>query len=104
MSFNALQEIRKRRARHSFFRASREARKDRAKGYRVISISLYNQQAEAVDWAMNVLRRAGYLNASRSFVIQTLIEQCLEGKSPREIERFFEGRRMNLLKPRSRKK
>jgi hypothetical protein len=58
--------------------------------YRVVAVSLYNQQAQSVEQATESLKRAGYLKAGRSFVIQTLIERNLENKSPEEVLRFFE--------------
>ena len=103
MSFNniTLPELRKRRARLSQFSATRKTRSARAKGYKVVTISLYSQQAAAVERAKGILRHAGYANVCRSFVVQTLIERCLENQTPERVVSFFEERKMNLPKPRT---
>src|SRR2546422_2596242 len=62
--------------------------------YKIVAVSLYNQQAESVERAAESLKQAGYLNVSRSFVIQTMIERVLEDKTPEEIVQFFEQRQL----------
>ena len=62
--------------------------------YKIVAVSLYNQQAESVERAAASLKQAGYLNVSRSFVIQTMIERVLEDKTPAEIVQFFEQRQL----------
>ena len=64
----------------------------RKRGYKVVAISLYTDQAEAVDRTTRELQRAGYPKANRSFVIQAAIRHLhdeLEGKSTEEIRRYF---------------
>lgn len=62
------------------------------KGYRIVAISLYSDQAASVDRATQDLVDGGYRGASRSFVIQAAIErlqQDLIGKSREEVLRYF---------------
>jgi hypothetical protein len=67
------------------------------RGYKVVTISLYSDQAELVDRTARDLLQAGYVKANRSFVIQTAI-QCLrenlESKSSAEILKYFLGRQI----------
>src|SRR5712691_1443172 len=63
-----------------------------AKSYKVVSISLYSDQAELVDRATGELLQAGYAKANRSLVVQTAIQRLredLEGKSAKDILRYF---------------
>ena len=46
------------------------------KGYRIVSVSLYADQARFVEEVTETLVGAGFAKANRSFVIQTAIE-CL---------------------------
>jgi len=46
------------------------------KGYRVVSVSLYSDQAQFIDDVANDLVRGGFTKANRSLVMQTAIE-CL---------------------------
>jgi len=63
-----------------------------AKGYKVVSVSLYSDQAEIVDRAAEELALAGYSKANRSLVVQTAIQRLreeLEGKSRQDVLRYF---------------
>ena len=64
--------------------------RDSAPRYRIVAVSLYNSQAESVELAAASLKRAGYRRVSRSYIIQTMIERLLKGKSPEQIVDFFE--------------
>jgi hypothetical protein len=62
------------------------------KTYRVVSVSLYSDQATLVDETVEALLSAGLVKANRSLVIQTAIQrlrQELEGKKPAEIVGYF---------------
>ena len=62
------------------------------KGYRVMSVSLYADQAESVDRAAETLLHAGFAKANRSLVVQTAIQRLredLEGKTPTETVMYF---------------
>lgn len=64
----------------------------RDKGYKVVAVSLYSDQAESLDHATRDLLEAGYRGANRSLVVQAAIEglqEALRGKSPEEILRYF---------------
>src|SRR6266851_10120441 len=63
---------------------------DQTPRYKIVSLSLYRTQAESVDQATESLRAAGFLNVSRSFVMQSLVERILQGKTPEEIVAFFD--------------
>jgi hypothetical protein len=74
----------------------RLAEAPRKRGYKVIGVSLYTDQAETVDRTMRELQRAGFAKANRSLVVQQAIDhlgQELAGKSPEELLRFFADRR-----------
>ena len=63
-----------------------------AKGYKVVSISLYSDQAELLDRATDELLQGGYAKANRSLVVQTAIQRLredLEGKRAEEIVQYF---------------
>ena len=50
----------------------------RKRGYKVVAISLYTDQAESVDRTTRELQRAGYPKANRSFVIHaTSRSKCM---------------------------
>ena len=64
----------------------------RPKSYRVIAVSLYNEEATEIDRLTQVLRRAGIENMSRSQLVREAV-RCLNrelaGKPSREIVRYF---------------
>jgi hypothetical protein len=69
-----------------------DSRREPEKSYRVVSVSLYVDQADLVDRATETLLRAGFAKANRSLVVQTAIQrlrQDLEGKSPEEMVAYF---------------
>jgi len=78
------------RHRESLPHLKRSAQRRRAPRYKIVSLSLYQPQAQSLDRAAEDLRQAGFLTASRSFVIQRLVERVLQGKSAREIVAFFD--------------
>ena len=62
------------------------------RNYRVISISLYADQASLVDETVEALLSAGFVKANRSLVIQTAIQHLrdeLRGKNPGEIVEYL---------------
>lgn len=62
------------------------------KGYKVVSVSLYSDQAEVVDRAAEELALAGYSKANRSLIVQTAIQRLseeLDGKSREDVLRYF---------------
>ena len=70
---------------------------DSEKGYRVVSVSLYSDQAQMIDSASETLLNAGFAKANRSLVIQTAIQRLredLEGKNPAEMVMYFLERQM----------
>ena len=70
---------------------------DSEKSYRVVSVSLYADQAEMVDKTSDTLLKAGFAKANRSLVIQTAIQRLredLEGQSPAETVMYFLERQM----------
>jgi hypothetical protein len=63
--------------------------------YRVIAVSLYDQEATVADRITDVLRRGGWPKANRSLVIREALlhlEDELAAKSPEEIFRYFVDR------------
>jgi hypothetical protein len=63
-----------------------------ARRYRVIAVSLYEQEADAADCITAALQRGGWPKANRSLVIrQALLRLAdeLGGKSSEEIFRYF---------------
>jgi len=60
--------------------------------YRVIAVSLYEQDLLEADRITDVLRRAGWPKANRSLVMREALarlERELAGKTPEEIFRYF---------------
>ena len=61
--------------------------------YRVIAIGLYEDQACSLDDVTRRLQEAGFTQASRSFIVQTLIRRLqdeIQGqRSPQEILELF---------------
>ena len=81
-----------------------------AKSYRVVSVSLYADQAEFVDKTVETLLKAGFAKANRSLVIQTALQHLLEdvrSKSPIETVTYVlehQGRRpLTLASSRNRR-
>ena len=65
--------------------------------YRVVSVSLYSDQADVVDRATETLLNAGYAKANRSLVVQTAIQRLQEdlaGKSVADTLAYFLDRQM----------
>jgi hypothetical protein len=65
---------------------------DTPRSYRVIAISLYEDQARSVDRTLQKLAEAGYPKASRSLVIQAAIqrlEEEVQGKLGSDLIRYF---------------
>jgi hypothetical protein len=63
--------------------------------YRVIAVSLYNEEATAADRITEVLRRGGWPKANRSLVIREALlrlEDELSDKSGEDIFRYFVDR------------
>lgn len=63
--------------------------------YRVLTISLYQAEAEAADRVTGILQCGGWPKANRSFVIREALiklEEELAGKSPEEVFRYFTDR------------
>ncbi len=63
-----------------------------ARRYKVVSVSLYSDQAEVLDRATEELAKAGFSKANRSLIVQTAIQRLkddLEGKSRQDILRYF---------------
>ena len=70
--------------------AAAEGRSKR--GYKVVAVSLYTDQADSIEQTAKNLEKAGYPKANRSLVVQTAIERLareLEGKNPEETLQFF---------------
>jgi hypothetical protein len=66
-----------------------------ARRYRVIAVSLYDEEATAADRITEALRRAGWPKANRSLVIREALlrlEEELSEKSPEDIFRYFVDR------------
>jgi hypothetical protein len=62
------------------------------RNYRVVAVSLYTEDAESVDQIAAALGQAGFLKASRSFVVQAAIRRLqkeVQGKTGRELVDFF---------------
>ena len=62
------------------------------KGYRVVAVSLYQDEAAEADRLTDILKGAGWHKANRSLVIREALarlQEELTGKSPEEIFRYF---------------
>jgi hypothetical protein len=60
--------------------------------YRVVAVSLYSDEAAAIDRIARALQEAGFPKASRSFVVQAAIrrlEEELQGKCGPDLARYF---------------
>ena len=65
------------------------------KRYQVVAVSLYTPEAEWVNRATQILRRAGNPKANRSLVVREAIlrlQDDLADKSPEEVLRYFTDR------------
>jgi hypothetical protein len=63
--------------------------------YRVIAVSLHDQEANAADRITEILRQAGWPKANRSLVVREALlrlEDELSEKSGEEIFRYFVDR------------
>ena len=63
--------------------------------YRIIAVSLYEEEAIEADRITEVLRQGGWPKANRSLVIREALlrlEDELNGKSPEEVFRYFVDR------------
>ena len=63
-----------------------------ARRYRVIAVSLYEEQADAADRITAALQRSGWPKANRSLVIREALLRLadeLSGKSSEEIFQYF---------------
>ena len=66
--------------------------KKAAQRYRVIAVSLYDEEADAADRITAVLQHSGWPKANRSLVIREALRRLadeLAGKSSEEIFRYF---------------
>lgn len=58
------------------------------KGYRVVAVSLYTNQASWIDFIASEIRKGGNSKANRSFVVQEAImrlQEALDGKSAEQV-------------------
>ena len=64
----------------------------KSKGYRVVAVSLYQEEADEADRLTEILKSAGWHKANRSLVIREALE-CLRthlhDKSAEEVFRYF---------------
>lgn len=61
-------------------------------GYRVVAVSLYQEEAAEADRLTDILKRAGWHKANRSLVIReglARLREELDGRSSEEIFRYF---------------
>ncbi len=74
---------------------SSKGSKKPAKGYRIIAVSLYDEEANAADRITEALRRSGWPKANRSLVIREAIRRLadeLNEHSSEDIFRYFVDR------------
>jgi len=67
------------------------------KSYKIIAVSLYADQADALDDAVRDLASAGYPKASRSLIVQAAVERLREdlgGRTQEEMLRYFGERHL----------
>ena len=67
------------------------------KSYKIIAVSLYADQANALDEAVRELTSAGYPKARRSLIVQAAVERLREdlgGRSQEELLRYFGERHL----------
>lgn len=72
-----------RRGRHAPVRATEAPSKPRPEHYKVICISLYNEDLERLDEAVRELKRRGNTKASRSSVLRAAMLQLDLARVPR---------------------
>jgi Lon protease-like protein len=64
--------------------------------YRIVSISLYTDEATEADRVTEILRDAGWPKANRSLVMREALSRLLEdlaAKEPEDIFQYFLNRR-----------
>jgi hypothetical protein len=69
--------------------------KQSAKSYRVIAISMYDDEVAAADRVTDILRRGGWPKANRSLVMREALirlEEELAGLSAEELFQYFASR------------
>jgi hypothetical protein len=69
---------------------------------RVVGVSLYEHEAEEADRVADVLQRAGWPKANRSWIVREallLLEQELAGKDDEAVFRYFIERYARRLGP-----
>jgi len=74
---------------------NRKRSKGTARSYRVIAVSLFDEEADAAEQITAILRRGGWPKANRSLVIREALLRLtdeLAGKSSEEIFRYFVDR------------
>ena len=67
------------------------------KSYKIIAVSLYADQADALDEAVRELASAGYPKASRSLIVQAAVERLREelgGRTQEDMLRYFGERHL----------
>jgi hypothetical protein len=72
--------------------ASSKRPKTAARRYRVIAVSLYEEEADAADRITEALQHSGWPKANRSLVVREALlglADALAGKSSEEIFRYF---------------
>jgi hypothetical protein len=77
--------------------------------YKIVAVSLYSDQADALDEAVRELASAGYLKASQSLIVQAAVERLREelgGRMQEEMLRYFGERHLRrpLRAPKSRQR
>jgi hypothetical protein len=66
-----------------------------AKSYRVVAISLYDDEAAVADGLTDILRRGGWPKANRSFVMREALirlQEELAGRSAEDVFQYFANR------------
>ena len=66
-----------------------------SRGYRILAISLYNDDAAAADRVTDILRRGGWPKANRSLIMREgliRLEEDLAGKGAEEVFQYFSTR------------
>lgn len=66
-----------------------------SKSYRVVAISLYEDEAAVADCLTDILRRGGWPKANRSLVVREaliLLQEQLAGLATEDVYRYFANR------------